>query len=807
MLSMNKSNINVPIVISEQDVRDFVMRFENLVDIKWVNLENMINKIIKSIPEKLSQNEFYNYVADCFIEKASIHPDYIKIGSRICIEKLHKSTPNNILDVAEILYNNKNIHDNTESPLISKALFETIKNNYEKINNAISMDRDYLFDYFGIKTLERSYLLKTHDENNKKIIIERPQFMIMRVALGIHGDDITSAIETYDLISQRYFTHATPTLFNAGTNRPQMSSCFLFSIEDSLENIMETQKQIALISKYAGGIGVSLTSIRSKGSLIKGTNGFSEGIVPLCAVLNKLSKYVNQGGKRPGSIACYVEPWHADIYDFMELRKTTSGNDDNRARDLFLASWIPDLFMKRVEENGKWSLMCPNECPGLDKSHSKEFENLYLEYEKNKKYKKQINARDLWKHLIECQIETGFTYMCYKDHCNTKSNQQNLGTIRCSNLCAEILEYSDGNTTAVCNLASICLPRFIYEKNNIKYFNYDLLIKIVGVIVRNLNKIININFYPTKQTELSNKQTRPQGIGIQGLATVYNMFGYPYESKEAEELNKKIFETIYFGAVSESKELAKIYGYYDKFKGSPFSQGKLQFHLWGLETKDLLTNNIYDWDNLIEEVKLFGVRNSLLTALMPTAGTSQIMGCYESFEPYISNLFVKTTNAGEFTVINENLIHDLINMNLWNDDMRKLIIINNGSIQNIDLIPQNIKNIYKTAFEISLKNMISQSADRGPFIDQTQSMNLFMKNPNPKILSSAHFYAWKRGLKTGMYYLRTSSAVNPMSFGIDIADIIRLTGRKNAIELVTGELNQNNDKNKEKIKDCLMCSS
>jgi ribonucleoside-diphosphate reductase alpha chain len=807
MLSMNKSNINVPIVISEQDVRDFVMRFENLVDIKWVNLENMINKIIKSIPEKLSQNEFYNYVADCFIEKASIHPDYIKIGSRICIEKLHKSTPNNILDVAEILYNNKNIHDNTESPLISKALFETIKNNYEKINNAISMDRDYLFDYFGIKTLERSYLLKTHDENNKKIIIERPQFMIMRVALGIHGDDITSAIETYDLISQRYFTHATPTLFNAGTNRPQMSSCFLFSIEDSLENIMETQKQIALISKYAGGIGVSLTSIRSKGSLIKGTNGFSEGIVPLCAVLNKLSKYVNQGGKRPGSIACYVEPWHADIYDFMELRKTTSGNDDNRARDLFLASWIPDLFMKRVEENGKWSLMCPNECPGLDKSHSKEFENLYLEYEKNKKYKKQINARDLWKHLIECQIETGFTYMCYKDHCNTKSNQQNLGTIRCSNLCAEILEYSDGNTTAVCNLASICLPRFIYEKNNIKYFNYDLLIKIVGVIVRNLNKIININFYPTKQTELSNKQTRPQGIGIQGLATVYNMFGYPYESKEAEELNKKIFETIYFGAVSESKELAKIYGYYDKFKGSPFSQGKLQFHLWGLETKDLLTNNIYDWDNLIEEVKLFGVRNSLLTALMPTAGTSQIMGCYESFEPYISNLFVKTTNAGEFTVINENLIHDLINMNLWNDDMRKLIIINNGSIQNIDLIPQNIKNIYKTAFEISLKNMISQSADRGPFIDQTQSMNLFMKNPNPKILSSAHFYAWKRGLKTGMYYLRTSSAVNPMSFGIDIADIIRLTDRKNAIELVTGELNQNNDKNKEKIKDCLMCSS
>lgn len=779
--------MDTQISYNETQVRDFLYKYKDHVDTNWVDLEAIVQHISKTIPDKITKNDFYNYVADYCVSKTSIHPDYNKLASRICVERLHLSTPNNLLDTIEILYNN----GGNGTSLVSESLLNTVKKFNKKLEEVIDIERDYLFDYFGIKTLERSYLLKIHTPHKKKIIIERPQYMIMRVALGIHGDSLDEAIETYNLISLKYFTHATPTLFNSGTNRPQMSSCFLFSIEDSLESIMETTKQIALISKWAGGIGVSLTSVRARGSLIKGTNGISDGIIPLCGVLNKLSKYVNQGGKRPGSIACYLETWHADIFEFMELRKANSGNDDNRARDLFLASWIPDLFMKRVEENKMWSLMCPNECPGLDKSHGEEFEKLYLNYEQNKKYKRQVKARDLMKHLLECQIETGFTYMCYKDQCNIKSNQKNLGTIRCSNLCSEIVEYSDGNTTAVCNLASLCLPRYVYESEGKKYFDYELLMKVVRVAVRNLNKVIDINFYPTKQTEKSNKQTRPIGLGVQGLADVYNMFEYPYESTEASLLNKKIFETIYFAAVDESKELAKKYGPYEMLKESPFSEGKLQFHLWNMKVDDLITSKLYNWNKLIEEVKKYGIRNSLLTALMPTAGTSQIMKCYESFEPYISNIFVKTTMAGEFIVINEHLVKDLIKLDLWSDDMRKLIIINNGSIQSINTIPKNIKELYKTAFEIKLKSMIDQSADRGPFIDQTQSMNLFMKDPKPKFLLSTHFHAWKRGLKTGMYYLRGSSSVNPIQFGIDIADIMRLTERSNAMELISGEFNLN----------------
>lgn len=770
---------------TENQIRQFIFNYEKFVDTKWVDLESIVQHVNKTLPNKISKNDFYNYVADYCVSKTSIHPDYNKLASRICVDRLHLSTPDDFLDAVEILYNN----DGNGTSLVSKSLLNNVRRFHKKLNDVIDKERDYLFDYFGIKTLERSYLLKVHDQNKKKIIIERPQYMIMRVSLGIHGANLEAVIETYDLISRRYFTHATPTLFNAGTDRPQLSSCFLFSIEDSLENIMEVTKQIALISKWAGGIGVSLTSVRARGSIIKGTNGISDGIIPLCCVLNKLSKYVNQGGKRPGSIAVYLDLFHADIFEFMELRKANSGNDDNRARDLFLASWIPDLFMKRVEEDGKWSLMCPDECPGLDKSYGEKFEKLYVQYEKEKKYKRQVKARDLWKHLLECQIETGFTYMCYKDQCNNKSNQKNLGTIRCSNLCAEVVEYSDGETTAVCNLASICLPRFIYEANGEKHFNYELLMHVARVAIRNLNKVIEINYYPTEQAKKSNKNNRPVGLGIQGLADVYNLFGYPYESEEAKILNKKIFETIYFAAVDESKELAKKHGHYMSFKDSPFSQGKLQYHLWGMENKDLVTAQEYNWDKLVDEVKRYGTRNSLLTALMPTAGTSQLMKCYESFEPYISNIFVKTTMAGEFIVINENLVNDLIKLNLWSDDMRKLIIIHNGSIQTIDSIPQNIKQIYKTAFEIKLKNMIDQSADRGPFIDQTQSMNLFMKTPEPKALMSAHFHAWKRGLKTGMYYLRGSSSVNPIQFGIDIADVMRLTGRSNAMELISGEFN------------------
>lgn len=790
MLSIN--NMDTQIDVTEEYVKKFIYNYEQYVDKNWINLDEIVKNIYLNIPERITENEFYNYVADFCVAKTSRHPDYNRLASRICVDRLHKTTPEDILTVCEILYNN----NNSNSPLISKNVLNIVKKFHKKLTETIDMNRDYLFDYFGIKTLERSYLLKIHDSNKKKQIIERPQHMIMRVALGIHGGNIDAAIETYYYISNRYFTHATPTLFNSGTNRNQLSSCFLLSMDDSLESIMHIMSESAKISKYAGGIGISLSSIRAKGSVIRGTNGLSDGLVPLCAVLNKLSRYVNQGGKRPGSVACYVEPWHADVYEFMELRKANSGNDENRARDLFLASWIPDLFMKRVENDEMWSLMCPNECPDLDRTHGVEFEKLYLQYEKENRFKKQIRARDLWTHLLECQIETGFTYMCYKDNANNKSNQKNLGTIRCSNLCAEICEYTDANTIAVCNLASICLPRYMYHDNEDgkKMFNYDLLEQITRVIVRNLNKVVDINYYPTESTEKSNKKHRPLGIGVQGLSTLYNMMGYPYESDEAKTLNRLIFETIYYAAIDESKELAKNFGHYVSFRGSPFSQGKLQFHLWGLETQDLLTKDKYDWDLLIEEVKEFGTRNSLLTALMPTAGTSQIMGCYESFEPYISNVFVKTTMAGEFIVINENLVKNLMELNLWDEDMRKLIVINNGSVQNIEKIPQHIKDIYKTAFEIKLKSLIDQSADRGPFIDQSQSLNLFMKTPDPTILTSAHFYGWKRGLKTGMYYLRGSSAVNPIQFGIDISDIIRLTGRTSAQELITGEFEQNLNK-------------
>ena len=780
IIPISNLNMYAQIKLSDNDIKNFIFNYEKYIDTKWVDLNKIYQHIKNTIPDKITMNEFYNYVADYCATKTSYHPDYNKLASIICVDRLHKTTHNDILDVANILYNNQN-------PLISKHLFNNIKRFHKKINNVINMERDYLFDYFGIKTLERSYLLKIYDDKNKKIIIERPQHMIMRVALGIHGANIDAAIETYELISQRYFTHATPTLFNAGTNNPQLSSCFLLGIDDNLDNIFSQIKQIGMISKWAGGIGVHLTGIRSNGSIIRGTNGISEGIIPLCIVLNKTSKYVNQGGKRPGSIACYLEPWHSDIFEFCELRKANSGNDDNRARDLFLALWIPDLFMKRVKNDELWSLMCPDECPKLNSTYGDEFERLYLLYEENKQYKKQVRARDLWKHIIECQIETGFPYMLYKDHINKKSNQKNLGTIRSSNLCAEICEYSDATTTSVCNLASICLPRFIIEKDGMKEFDFNKLMDIVRVIVRNLNKVIDINFYPTINAKESNKQHRPIGIGVQGLADVYNIFSYSYESREAEELNKRIFETIYYASLDESKELAKQYGHYSSFNGSPFSYGQLQFHLWNMKIDDLVTKNDYNWDKLIEEIKQYGTRNSLLTSLMPTAGTSQIMKCYESFEPYMSNVFVRTTMAGEFIVINENLIKELIKKDIWSDDIKNKIIIANGSIQYIDEISEDIKQIYKTAFEIKLKSIISQSADRSPFIDQSQSMNLFMGNPDFTKLTSAHFYGWERGIKTGMYYLRTVPAVNPIQFGIDISDLMRLTGTKNTVDLITND--------------------
>jgi ribonucleoside-diphosphate reductase alpha subunit len=761
--------------------------------VKWINKEEIVSEILKYVPDNISINDLYCYISDYCIAKSSNHPVYGTLASNIYVDKLHLTTSQSFETTAKILFENIDRYGE-KNPLISDQTYDVMIENINILEEHVDWERDYLFDYFGLKTLEKSYLLKTEDKNGKKVIIERPQHMWMRVAIGIHGFNLKSVIETYNWLSKRYFTHATPTLFNSGTNHPQLASCFLLGIADTLKNIFEQQKEMAMISKWAGGIGVHLTGIRGNGSIIRGTGGKSEGLIPLCIVLNKIARYVNQGGRRPGSIACYIEPYHPDIFEFVELRKQSTGNDDNRALDLFLALWIPDLFMKRVEENGIWSLMCPDQCPNLNSTHGAEFEKLYLQYESEGKYKRQIKARSLWDHIIECQIESGFPYMCYKDHANNKSNQKNLGTIRSSNLCSEIIEYSDENETAVCNLSSICLPKFVSTNNEgKKYFDHDKLIELTAVIVRNLNKCIDVSFYPIESAKKSNMKHRPIGIGVQGLADVYNLMGYPYESQEAHDLNKQIFETIYYGSLVESNRLAKCHGHYESFEGSPFSQGKLQFHLWEQEA------HMYDWNTLTDNIKKYGTRNSLLTALMPTAGTSQIMGCSETTEPNMSNIYNRKTMAGEFMVVNKNLVNDLIKLGLWSDDMKQLIIINNGSIQNINNIPNKIKQIYKNADEIKLKDIITQSAERGPFIDQSQSLNLFMKEPDFQILTSAHFHGWKSGIKTGMYYLRTAPATSALQLGLDINDIKRLT-----------ELNNNNISqscSRKKGEGCTMCGS
>ena len=794
------------IIIDKSYILKYIKYFWEKIDEKYKNTDFfditlVVNEILKQLPNKMNRFEFYTFVSDTIISKCSKHILYLKMASMMCIDKLHKSTSNNIKKVIEILYNNKDIN-NDQSPLVSNEYYNIILEHHELIQKKLDIKRDYLFDFFGLKTLERSYLLRIH-ENKKIKIIERPQHLIMRLAIGIHGNDLESAFETYDLISLRYFTHATPTLFNAGTNKPQLSSCFLIGMGDSIESIFNTISDMAFISKWAGGLGLHMSGIRSRGSIIRGTNGKSDGIVPLAIVLNWVARYINQGGKRNGSIACYLEPWHADIFEFCELR-SNKGSETMRARDLFLALWIPDLFMKRLRDGGMWSLMCPNQCPRLNSTHGEEFEKLYTEYEKQGKYIKQVKAVDLWKHIMTSQIETGGPYCLYKDHANNKSNQQNLGTIRSSNLCAEIIEYSDDNEHAVCNLSSICLPKFIINQDTSPIFDYDKLQQVTRVCVRNLNKVIDINFYPTEKTKLSNYKHRPIGIGVQGLADVYNIMKMPFDSDEARDLNKRIFESIYFAAIDESKELAKKFGPYSTFKGSPFSKGQLQYHLWGLTENDLLMG--YDWKKLIDEVKKYGTRNSLLTALMPTASTAQIMNNSETMEPYMSNIFIRSTLAGDFIVVNTNLMEDLLKLGLWNEDMRKKLIIYNGSIQNIKEIPDNIKEIYKTAFEMSLKNIIKQSADRGPFIDQSQSLNLFIDVPSFDVLSSAMYTAWDMGLKTGMYYCRSVPAVNPISFGIDIDDVKELTNNKSAIQMLIDNFSSKNN-NKQEIEECLVCGS
>jgi ribonucleoside-diphosphate reductase alpha chain len=653
-----------------------------------------------------------------------------------------------------LLYNYTDATNGRRMPLLADDVMEIIAANAELLDSSIIYDRDFGFDYFGFKTLEKAYLLRINGK-----IVERPQHMYMRVAIGIHKNDIAAAIETYNLMSERWFTHATPTLFNAGTPKAQMSSCFLLTMkDDSIDGIYDTLKQTAKISQSAGGIGLAIHNVRATGSYIGGTNGTSNGLIPMLRVFNDTARYVDQGGgKRKGAFAIYLEPWHADIFDFLDIRKN-HGKEENRARDLFNALWIPDLFMKRVEENGTWSLFCPNEAPGLSECHSAEFEALYTKYEADGRARKSIKAQDLWFAIMEAQIETGTPYLLYKDAANAKSNQQNLGTIKSSNLCTEIIEYTAPDEVAVCNLASIALPRFVQDGT----FNFDKLYEVTYHITKNLNKIIDNNYYPVEEARNSNMRHRPIGLGVQGLADVFILLRLPFESDMAKLLNKNIFETIYFAAMTASKDVAIAEGPYETFQGSPLSKGKFQFDLWNVKPSDR-----YDWEGLRAEVMEHGVRNSLLVAPMPTASTSQILGNNECFEPYTSNIYTRRVLSGEFIIVNKHLLKDLAELGLWNNNMKNSIIKANGSVQHIDEIPADIKELYKTVWEIKQRNLIDMAADRGAYICQSQSLNLFVDSPTMSKLTSMHFYGWKKGLKTGMYYLRTQAAAQAVQFTVE----------------------------------------
>ncbi len=708
-------------------------------------------KVIEGIYDGITTSELDNLAAEVAAMLTTEHPDYALLASRIAISNLQKNTLKSFSQAICELYHYVDSKTGKKSPLISEEVFSIVKKNAELLDASIIYDRDFSFDYFGFKTLERSYLLKMHGK-----VVERPQHMLMRVSVGIHKEDIQSVLETYHLMSDRWFTHATPTLFNAGTPNPQMSSCFLLQTQDdSIEGIFDTLKSCAKISQSAGGIGLSIHNVRATGSYIRGTGGTSNGIIPMLRVFNDTARYIDQGGgKRKGSFAVYLEPWHADIYSFLDLRKNT-GKEELRTRDLFTALWIPDFFMKRVEENGMWSLFCPNEAPGLSFCWGEEFESLYLRYEKEGRARKSIKAQELWFRILDSQIETGTPYMLYKDACNRKSNQQNLGTIKCSNLCAEIIEYTAPDEVAVCNLASLALPKFVINGK----FDFQKLFEVTQVVTRNLNRVIDGNSYPVPEAKKSNLLHRPIGVGVQGLADVFILLKMPFDSLEAREVNKEIFETIYYGAVTASKDLAKVEGAYDTYKGSPMSQGIFQYDMWGVTPGPR-----WNWDKLKEEVALHGVRNSLLVALMPTASTSQILGNNECFEAYTQNLYSRRVLSGEFIVVNKHLMKDLVRLDLWNEEMKHNIFASSGSIQGIAEIPEEIKQIYKTVWEIKQKAIIDMAADRGAFICQTQSLNLFVENPSLSKLTSMHFYAWKLGLKTGMYYLRTKAAVEAIKF-------------------------------------------
>ena len=777
-------------------------RLQKLSDGLSVNVYEVAQKVCSRIHNNVKTYELDEFASQLCSSLMLEHPDYGTLASRLVISNHHKQTSPSFSETISTLFYNVDI-ENNNNPIVSKELYDIVMKNKEKLNSYIKYDRDYLVDYFGFKTLERAYLLKKDGK-----IIERPQHMWMRVALGIHGEDLKDALETYDYMSQKYFTHASPTLFNSGTPRPQMSSCFLLDVEDSIAGIYENLSDCAHISKYAGGIGLNIHDIRSRNSRIRGTNGSSDGVIPMLRVYNSTARYVNQSGKRLGSIAIYLEPWHADIMEWLDLRKN-HGAEEERARDLFYALWISDLFMKRVKENGKWSLMCPDKCKGLTTSYGKDFEELYLKYEEEERYVKQVDAQKIWMKIIEAQIETGTPYMLYKDSINIKSNQKNIGTIKSSNLCCEIVEYTSPDEIAVCNLVSICLPMFVkYDEEKTSYdFNFEELHKVSKIVCKNLNKVIDVNYYPVEKARRSNLKHRPIGIGVQGLADTFIKMRMPFDSDEAKLLNKKIFETIYHGALESSNELSskrkrlyeekcmlstsgisdnmeqiedieyylnlnewehklpkKFKGAYSTFEGSPASEGILQYDMWNVKPDETLN---YNWNELKENIKEHGLRNSLLLAPMPTASTSQIMGNNECFEPLTSNLYKRKTLAGEFILVNKYLVDDLIKLNLWTKDIRDKIMIAEGSIKDIEEIPEDIKNIYKTVWEIKQKNIIDMAADRGAFIDQTQSMNLFVADPDPNVLTKMHFYGWKKGLKTGMYYLRTKPKATTQQFTID----------------------------------------
>ncbi|KAJ2348403.1 ribonucleotide-diphosphate reductase subunit rnr1 [Coemansia sp. RSA 2673] len=735
------------------------------LDTNYVDSAAVAQKVISGVYQGVTTVELDNLAAETAAYMTVQHPDYAQLAARIAISNLQKETHDKFSDIIKDLHEYINPKTNKHSPMVSDELVAIVAANRERIDSAVDYSRDFGYNYFGFKTLERSYLLRINGR-----VVERPQHLLMRVSLGIHGNDIDAALETYDLMSRKYFTHASPTLFNSGTPRPQLSSCFLIAMhDDSIEGIYDTLKVCAQISKNAGGIGLHVSNIRATGSYIAGTNGTSNGLVPMLRVFNNTARYVDQGGnKRPGAFAIYLEPWHADVFAFLDLRKN-HGKEEVRARDLFYALWIPDLFMQRVIDGGKWSLFCPHEAPGMQDVWGAEFEALYEKYEATPGLPRQtIDAQKLWYAILDAQIETGNPFMLYKDACNRKSNQQNLGTIKCSNLCTEIVEYSSPEEVAVCNLASIALPTYVKSATE---YDFQTLHDVTKVITKNLNRIIDINFYPVPETRTSNMRHRPIGVGVQGLADAFLAMRMPFDSAEARDLNRDIFETIYHAALEASCELARVHGTYESYAGSPASQGRLQPDMW-----DYATSDRWDWATLRADIARWGLRNSLLVAPMPTASTSQILGFNECFEPYTSNLYTRRVLAGEFQVVNPWLLRDLVSRGLWDDGMRQRLIAANGSVQALPDVPEDLKRLYKTVYEIKQKVIIDLAADRGAFIDQSQSLNIHMDGPNYQKLTSMHFYGWKKGLKTGMYYLRTKPAVDAIKFTVDaetVADAVK----------------------------------